>query len=407
MEITSFNTKGIEVCLCGSKKFAAVSVCLVLRAPLRRETVSSYALIPRVLSRASKMYPSLRAVNSRLEEMGGAQLTAEPIKKGEEQIISFYASAPKRFASELFEFLSGIVYDPFTAEDGFMPSYVRNACSAAARDIADKINNKRDYAAEKMIELMCSSEYFGICGDGYTEDFGDISGKGLYKAYTELIKSSAVQLYITGDISRSEAEKYINDSFDGSEPVTLPKAEQEAQRPHRPVLHTEEAKSAQSALALGIRTHGAAHPKLLVANEILGGYASSRLFAKVREEAGMCYYISSQLYRYKGIISVQAGIEAKNTEAVVERTRRELDSINKKGASQKELRLAKDSLITALKTIEDYPARLTDFLLSRSIAGESLSVDDALSEIEAVDNVSGVFDNAFIDTVFLLKEGTV
>ncbi len=405
MEISSFNTKGINVCLCSSKKFNTTSICLVYRTPLRRETVSSYALIPRVLSRASNTHTSLRAMNAYLEETGGAELISEPVKKGEEQIISFYITAPKNYTGRLFEFLSSTVYDPLIIDGGFMPSFVHNACNVAAREIASKINNKRSYAAEKMLEIMCRSEHFGICGDGYIEDFGDISGKGLYGSYRQLLKNSLTQLYITGDISQSEAESYISNHFDNVENRPLPKAENHHIEPHKTIHHTEDADTAQSCLAAGIRTENVPYPKLLVANEILGGSASSRLFNKIRESNGMCYYVNSRLYRYKGIISVQAGIEAKNADSVTEAIEKELTSITKKGAPNKELQLAKESLITSLKSIEDYPSRLMDFMLSMSVADEPYSINKAIQDISAVDDISGVFDTAFIDTVFLLKEG--
>ncbi len=405
MEISSFNVNGIEVCLCNSNKFNTVSLCLVYRVPLRRESVSSNALIPRVISRASSIHPSLRETNAYLEELGGAEFIASPVKKGEEQIISFYLTAPERYTGKLFEFLSNTIYKPYIADDGFMPSFVHNACNLAAREISEKINNKRSYVAEKMLEIMCKDEYFGICGDGYIEDFGDISGKGLYCSYKKLLVNSKVQLYITGNITQQDAESYINNHFEAVCINSMPKIDTTVFTPHKPIIHTKNGDTAQSCLAAGIRTGNVPYTKLLVANEILGGSASSRLFNSIREKNSMCYYINSRLYRYKGIISVQAGIEAENAQSVIEKITEELAAINKKGADKKELQNAKDSLTSSLKATEDYPARLMDLMLSLSIADEPFSIENLIRSIDAVDDIKGVFDNAFVDTVFLLKEG--
>jgi len=142
----------------------------------------------------------------------------------------------------------------------------------------------------------------------------------------------------------------------------------------------------------------------LIANEILSGSASSRLFNNIREKEGLCYYISSSLYRYKGIIAIQAGIEENNAQKVTDAVDRELKLISEKGVSEKELTNAKNSLINSLKALEDYPARLMDYMLSLSVANVELSIENSVNEISAVDDIKGVFDTAFIDTVFLLKE---
>ncbi len=404
MEITTFKTKGIDVCLCNTKKFNTTSICLVQRVPLRRETVSSYSLIPRVLSRASKKHSSLRGINSYLEELGGAEFIPEPIKKGEEQIISFYITAPSEFTGKLFEFLSSTVYNPLTIEGGFMPSYVHNACNVAARELASKINDKRSYCTEKLIETMCKNEYFGICSDGYIKDFGDISGNSLYNSYKSLLSNGITQLYITGDITPNQAESYVNNHFEQAQSTEIDKAEYKLLNPHSPEFKTEEGGTFQSCLSIGIRADKTYYPKLLIANEILSGSASSRLFNNIREKEGLCYYISSSLYRYKGIIAIQAGIEENNAQKVTDAVDRELKLISEKGVSEKELTNAKNSLINSLKALEDYPARLMDYMLSLSVANVELSIENSVNEISAVDDIKGVFDTAFIDTVFLLKE---
>lgn len=405
MDIKNFSIKGIDVCLCESDKFNSAAICLAKRVPLKRETVSPYALIPRVLSRAGSTHPSLRAINAYLEELGGAEFVPQAIKKGEEQIISLYLAAPKEHTGRLFELLSTIFYRPLIIDGGFMPSYVHNACSNAARDIAEKINDKRSYAAERMIEIMCRDEPFGICGDGYTEDFGDISGKGLYTSYNELLSSGITQLYIVGNITRQEAESYIANHFEQVSSSVLQSSEGGMFTQHKPNIRIEESNTAQSCLVCGIRTCGIPHPQLLTACEVLGGSAASRLFSSVREEKGMCYYINSQLYRYKGIISVQAGIDADNAQTVVEMLEKELASISKHGAHSRELERAKEGLISSLMGLEDSPRALMDFMLSLSVAGEPFSLQSAIDDIAAVDSIKGVFDNAFIDTVYLLKEG--
>jgi predicted Zn-dependent peptidase len=348
----------------------------------------------------------MRSLNRAFEEAGGAFFNAQPLKKGAEMISSFYISSPDKYTGRLFELLNEVVCKPLLSDNGFMPSYVHNACSAAAREISEKITDKRSYAEEKLIELMFDDE-FAICGDGYIEDFGDITGSSLYSAYKSLLEGGVTELYITGNISCEEAESYIANHFDTVSQNTPHSCKIAAVSAKSPRLHTIAADTSQSVLTVGIRTSGADYPKLLVANEILGGSASSQLFNRVREKEGMCYYIGSRLYRYSGVISVQAGIEARNCDRVTGEVKRELDRLSRKGAEEKELNRAKQNIIARLVTVEDYPQRLTDLMLSFSVAGEPYSVKELIEAVSSVTqaDVRSVFENAFIDTVLLLEEG--
>jgi predicted Zn-dependent peptidase len=298
-----------------------------------------------------------------------------------------------------------MVYKPLLRDNGFMPSYVHNACSTAAREIKEKLNDKRGYASERLIELMCEGEPFGISGDGYIEDFGDVNGQSLYSAYRTLLAEGAVELYIVGNISRGEAESYVSNHFEAVNPHVREVADFVTKEKQPIRYHTIRNDIAQSVLTIGIRTNSQSYPKLAVANEILGGSATSRLFNKVREKLGMCYYIGSQLYRYKGIIAVQAGIEQKNAEAVIEEVSRELNTLANKTADEKEIKKAKDSITARLVTAEDYPQRLIDLLLSFSVANEPYSVQRLIDDISGVESesIKEVLESAFIDTVLLMN----
>ena len=47
-------------------------------------------------------------------------------------------------------------------------------------------------------------------------------------------------------------------------------------------------------------------------NGLLGGFAHSKLFTNVRENAGLAYTISSQLDLFSGFLRMYAGIDREN-----------------------------------------------------------------------------------------------
>ncbi len=79
---------------------------------------------------------------------------------------------------------------------------------------------------------------------------------------------------------------------------------------------------------------------------ILGGNMSSRMFLRIREARGMCYYISTDVDSYMdaGIISTRAGIDQSRVGEAVKAIRHEYEVCAKDGVEQDELQRAKDYL---------------------------------------------------------------
>ncbi len=79
---------------------------------------------------------------------------------------------------------------------------------------------------------------------------------------------------------------------------------------------------------------------------ILGGNMSSRMFLRIREARGMCYYISTDVDSYldAGIISTRAGIDQSRLGEAVSAIRHEYEVCAKDGVEPDELQRAKDYL---------------------------------------------------------------
>ena len=126
---------------------------------------------------------------------------------------------------------------------------------------------------------------------------------------------------------------------------------------------------------------------LAVANNILGGAMSSRLFQRIREDLGMAYSIYSYPNTYKGVgtFGIYAGVSPKNAETVLQEIRAELKKFVEDGISEKEFR---DS-ITQLRSgylmgLESPGARMQGLGRSTLLRGKPLSHEATLAAIEAV-----------------------
>ena len=82
-------------------KFKTMRISAHLIVPMSRQTAAENALLPFLLSRASREYPDFTKLGQRLAELYGASLNADVQKLGDLQVLSLSASGiADRYALE-------------------------------------------------------------------------------------------------------------------------------------------------------------------------------------------------------------------------------------------------------------------------------------------------------------------
>ena len=110
-----------------SFKTMRVSVNMLL--PIDKATAAKYALLPALVSRATREYPDYTALGRRLAELYGASLGSGVQKIGEYQalglsvggIASRYALDGEDMFQKLTDLLFSVLFDPLKEEDGLFP----------------------------------------------------------------------------------------------------------------------------------------------------------------------------------------------------------------------------------------------------------------------------------------------
>ena len=126
---------------------------------------------------------------------------------------------------------------------------------------------------------------------------------------------------------------------------------------------------------------------LAVANNILGGAMSSRLFQRIREDLGLAYSVYSYPNTYKGVgtFGLYAGVSPKNAELVLKEIRTELKKFVDEGITEKEFRDSVTQLRSGyLMGLESPGARMQGLGRSTLLRGKPLSHEATLAAIEAV-----------------------
>jgi predicted Zn-dependent peptidase len=137
----------------------------------------------------------------------------------------------------------------------------------------------------------------------------------------------------------------------------------------------------------GVDHHDDDRYALMVANQVLGGGMSSRLFQEVREERGLAYSVYSWASTYddSGSAGIYAGTAPARAGELLEVIDDEVAKLVASGVTEGELGVAKGfiegSLVLGLEDSASRMARLGRSLMARD---EIVTVDDQLARIRAV-----------------------
>lgn len=410
---------GIRLILMPTDKFKTISIGLFLHQELKSGLAAKNSLLPSVLEQGCRAYPDFLSLQRKLESLYGAQLGTDIIKSGERHIMAFtLETAHDRFLgeetdllSEGMAVLSSVVSDPLIKGDSFNEAYVRQEKKQLIKDIRSMLNDKITYALERCLALMCAEEKFGVFKLGKIEDYENIGSAELYSYYREVFSKNPLDLYVVGDLEPDRVMEIAETAFSFKRSEELKALDEtDIMRPVKEVQYHEEAMTVnQSKLVFGYRTYtgfkDSLYCPLLVYSGVLGGFPHSKLFMKVREEAGLAYYIHSRLEQHKGLMVISAGINHEDKDKASEIIDRQLLDMAEGKITDIELDNTKRGLINQLRSRQDSPHQLISFHLDGEIGGRTYTMNEIAEGIEAVEreDLMKVADRIKADTVFLLR----
>ena len=173
--------------------------------------------------------------------------------------------------------------------------------------------------------------------------------------------------------------------------LAMPNGHRDAAPVVTPRIITRNKKSLEQVqLCMGVPSHPISYEKRFVSyilNTVLGGGMSSRLFQKIREEAGLAYSIYSDLnpYRDTGCMTVGAGTSLESTRKVVDSVVAEFRELKSQNIPAEELRRAKDQLKGSLMlSLESSTSRMSNLARQQMYFEKFFSMDETIDQIESV-----------------------
>ncbi len=388
---------------------------------LEKDKAALYALVPQVLIRGTEKHKDLASIKNSLDELYAASVEGRVYKRGEYQVCGMTASwlADKytldgtEITAGTLDILEELLFRPYTENGVFLSSYVESEKNDLIADIRAIINNKNGYAVRRCQQEMCKDEAFGICEYGDEASVKEITPDKLYRAYNELLQSSKIEIFYVGSGDKDYICSRLKKMF-VSKARSYTELRKTSVRKDVSVVKeiVEKISASQGKLSLGFRTGSvvgeADYTAFPVFVEMYGNSPVSKLFMNVREKLSLCYYCRAIPDGMKGVMVVTSGIEVSNKEKAQNEILAQLESIKQGKITEEELNLAKKSLKNAYSELNDSPAALEGWYLTRRLSGLDDTHDEVCGRFMAVtkEDIVRIAQKIELDTVYFL-EGTL
>ena len=411
---------GVYLTSVHTKKFKSSTLSMTLLTPLRQETAAVNALIPYLLRRGSEAHPDMISLSAALDQLYGGSIEPAVRKKGETQCLGFvgsflddcYTLDGGRVLSQAAGLMGELLLRPYTQEGVFCPDYTRQEKANLVDRLRAEINEKRQYASARVVEEMCSGEAYGINRLGREEEVEAITPQSAWVQYRELLAHSRLELYYCGSAEVNEVCFILQQALAGLPREGGYQVEETVVIPTAKMSHRVEEKLdvAQGKLTMGFRTGGttaasADYPALVLCNALYGGTTTSKLFLNVREKLSLCYYASSNVHRYKGVMVVSSGVEFANVKKAEDEIMAQLDACRRGDFEPWEVDGARRYTVSSLLTVLDSQSRQEDWWLGQMVAGLTESPDELAQRVDSVsvDDAVAAAQKLSLDTVYFLR----
>lgn len=403
-----------------TKKFKSSVLSMTLLAPLAEGDAAANALIPYLLRRGSERHPDLQALSAALDQLYGGSIEPMVRKKGEAQCVGFtgsflddaYTLDGSGVLDEAAGLMGELLLRPYTRDGAFSPDYTRQEKANLIDRIRAEVNEKRSYAANRVVEAMCASEPYGVNRLGREADVEALTPQSLWERYQQLLAHTRLELYYCGSAELNRVCFILQKALAGlprEGGYTLPACTviPAAQTPRR-VEETMDV--AQGKLTMGFRTGGITaaspeYPALMFCNALFGGTTTSKLFLNVREKLSLCYYASSMLHKYKGLMVVSSGVEFANVGKAEAEIKAQLEACRKGQFETWEVEGARRYTVSSLLTLLDSQGRQEDYWLGQAVAGLTEGPEEVARALEQVtaEQAVAAAKSLSLDTVYFLK----
>lgn len=370
---------GVRVLTVPMAGVESVTAMVLVRTGSRNETVEQSGIshvLEHMLFKGTKSYPTPMDIAVAIDGIGGENNAFT----GKEYTGYYVTSAAKHLPLTL-DILSEMVTVPTLPQ-----ADLSREREVIVQEIAMYEDEPRERAVEEFENLMYDGSSMGRLIIGTKETVRATTSAKLRAYMKEWYRGGNVLVVVAGKIrnQKSEIRNLIEEKFGGMGAGKIMPFNQKGEYGPAEARHIKK-KTEQAHFLLGIPGLAVNDPRkyaLQLAQVVLGGGMSSRLFNEIREKRGLAYYVRAELdSAYDvGYLAVRAGVALDKLGEAMKVSQEELLKLGST-ITQKELEKAKEYILGHL------PLQLEDSMGVAQFLGMRALILDEIRQPEEVEKL--------------------
>lgn len=334
---------GLRIITVPTKGNPAVTVMVMAEVGSKYETKAENGLshfIEHMCFKGTKKRPSSTIVNKELDAMGAMSnaMTSE-------EYTGYYAKAEKKHWKKILDVLSDIYLHPV-----FPKNDLEKERGVILQEISMYEDQPQDKVAVLFQKLLYGDTPVGRWIAGTKESVSNMKYKNFIDYHSKHYVADGTIVVVSGDVNEKEVIREVNQLFKDIQKKKRPGKVKVIDRQTKPAILIHQKKTDQTHMVLGLRAYKAKDKRnvvLEVLTGVLGRGMSSRLWHKMREELGACYYVHTGTNDFTdhGYLYIATGIESKRVVEIVKVLMSECKKLTKELVHPSELQKAKDFLV--------------------------------------------------------------
>ncbi len=245
-----------------------------------------------------------------------------------------------------------------------------------------------------MMRLLYGEQPAGRDIAGTKESVSKMSREDFLKYRAEHYVATATTVIVSGNIQNTQAIKSIERAFKNISDHKKADKEKVLENQTAPQVLVHNKKGEQTHLVLACRGYNAYDkrlPALKVLRTVLGGGMSSRLFHKLRNEMGVCYYVSAHQNSFTdhGFFDISIGVDNARVHEVIKVVLEECKKLTEILVGKVELQKAKECIAGGLYLGLESSDSLAEYYGFQEIMKKELKrpedILDAMKKVTAKD----------------------
>lgn len=301
------------------------------------------------------------------------------------EMTGYYAKAHFAQCGKLLDIISDMYLNPIFNDDEIKKE---------KGVIIEEINMYEDLPMKKIfnvfLRLLYGGQPAGRATLGSKKNVKKFVRKNFIDYRKERYTAENTTIIIAGKFNEKKIISEIGKKFKSINTSKSPKKLKVKEKQTKPQVAIEYKKSDQSHLVLGVRGFSIFDKDALVASllaSVLGAGMSSRLFQKLRDEMGVCYYVRAlnMTRTDHGFFGVSAGVNNKRLEEVVQVLLEEFRKLKEQLVCEKELKKVKDCVIGNIYlNLESSDSIAEYFGIQELLKKEVLTPEEKVAKIKSI-----------------------